>query len=432
MSLPLSCIMVLTWLVVIRRYGAISFACAGVFCFTAYSIPALVGQVFPFNWAAVYLAPSSSAAVHVTILAWVVFLLTMLVPGKAGQAARPAASASQDPHLASFIRAALFVCVAGFMAIAYADGPLFFLEGRDEQSQGTLRLLWRWVNAIGLVASVASRSWRSATVFFGGLVIYFLAGDRTVIAITAFCVLIVWGHGRALRIMCRPGPVLACVFFVVAIIFGKPIYLAAKLGSMDIVARAFTAEAMEGLITTYEPFLTFNILDLVVRHDFTMQLGTLTKGVLGQFLVVPSAFGIDSNSFNTEFTAKYAPRLNFGIAGNYWAHAWAVAGPFGVGVYAVLYAVGLRVLEASCWRYSGVARVLFALLAGLLAVYVHRNSLDNLLSFARQILMVTAAIALLGHVIGRFMVPQFVPRRARPMVNDSRSLHTIGNLTVQR
>jgi hypothetical protein len=432
MSVPLLCVMMLTWLVVVQRHGAISFASAGVFCFTAYSIPALVGQVFPFTPTAVYLAPSSTTAVDVTILAWCMFLLTMLVPGRTRPAVGPAGSGSHDPQLAAFITAALLVCIVGFVAIAYIDGPLFFMETRDEQSQGSLRMLWRWVNAIGLVAAVAARSWRAALILFAGVVVYFLAGDRTVIAITAFCVLIIWGQGRSLRVMCRPGPMLACAFFIIAILFGKPIYIAVKLGSLDIVSRAFTMEVMQSLVASYEPFLTFNILDLVVRHDFTMQLGTLLKGVLGQFLIVPSAFGIDSNSFNTSFTATFASDLTFGIAGNYWAHAWAIAGPLGVGVYAMLYAIGLRLLEANCWRYLGPARVVFALLAGLLAVYVHRNSLDNLLSFVRQILIVAAVLAVIGHLIGKFMVPRRIPQTTRPAADDFRPVPTLNGCTVQR
>ena len=48
MSVLLTAMVLLTWLVGLLRYGPFSFVVAGIFCFTIYSIPALSGLAYPF------------------------------------------------------------------------------------------------------------------------------------------------------------------------------------------------------------------------------------------------------------------------------------------------------------------------------------------------------------------------------------------------
>jgi hypothetical protein len=311
-------------------------------------------------------------------------------------------NSAEDENLHTFITASTITCVIGFLIIATTEGPLFFLAPRDEQTETLLKLLWRWVNALGLVAAVAARDWRSAVIFICAVLVHSIAGDRTVIAITAFCVLIVWGQGKSIREICRGAPLVAMVLSSLLIVFGKLIYIAIKLGSPQILVNAFSNESVTLFAASFEPFLTFNLLDVAVRSDFSMKFGTLLEGVLGQLLILPSAFDIDSNSFNREFTQRFASRLSYGVAGNFWAHAWAVAGPLGVGLFATIFGCTLRILNSSFRRHTGVPHVLLALLASLIAVYAHRNSLDNLLSFVRQILLITAALSAMAYALSPF------------------------------
>jgi hypothetical protein len=401
-SILLGCVIACAWVVALRGYGPFSFVSAGVFCFTAYSIPALLGLVFPFHDVGyVGLVRSSTLAVAVTALAWIAFLLALSVSVPGWR--RAFSVSAPDVHLPSFVGIALIYCIAGFVVIAAMDGPLFFLAQREEQSESLVRLLWRWVNAVGLVSAVLTRSWRAAAVFLAALGVYFVAGDRTVLVITSFCLIVGLFQGRSLRDFLRWRVVIGTSVAALLALFGKPVYLAIKAGSWDRLFVLGDSAWLEVALTTFEPFITFNILDLVVVHGFMISAWDMIAGCLAQLLLVPSAFGIASNSFNADFTATFVPQLSYGIAGNYWAQGWAVAGPVGVVLYGLIFAVSLRVLDVWSRKYCGAMRVLCVLLGALIAVYVHRNSLDNLLSFVRQIVLVVAAIAAPSAVLARFI-----------------------------
>lgn len=424
MSPVLFCLIGLTWLVALRCYGPFSYVTAGVFCFTVYSLPALFGLVYPFDSATVRISlrEASEAAVNATVLAWAVFIVILAMP-VAGRrvcvlpGTSSAAANSAAPDLSAFITACLLLCIGGFLLISATDGPLFFLEMREEGSEGLLRMLWRWVNVIGLLAAVRACAWRAALVFGCAVLVYFLSGDRTIVVISAVCLLVVWGRGRSLAIFFRPTLIIGLTVLLVVAVFGKPIYLAVKLGSIELLAKAAGGDGwLDRAALAFEPFTTFNILEVTIRQDFRMSMWKLFEGALGQLLLVPSFFGVDANSFNVEFTQTFVPRLRYGIAGNYWAQGWAIAGALGVCVYAVLYASGLRLCDRVARRYSGAMPIFFSVIGGLLAVYAHRNAFDNLLSFVRQIAIVFALLFLIVKIIEPFVHPKpcFEPKRGTP------------------
>jgi hypothetical protein len=409
----------LAWAVGLKRYGPFSFVVAGIFCFTVYSLPALFGLVFPFTEARAHaqLIAASQTAVHATALAWAVLSLTIAIPVARIRAPERCIDNDYRPsdgaRLAPFTFAALCICVVGFLAIAATDGPLFFLEMRPEGSEGLLRMLWRWVNAIGLVAAVLTRSWRAAAVFAAGVAVYFLSGDRTIIVITAFSLFVVLGRGRSWTLLLRPQVILGVSFLAIVAVVGKPIYLAVKLGSAELIGSVLTSNWLAGAVLAFEPFTTFNILELVIANDFTMPVWTVIEGVVGQALLVPSALGIDPNSFNAAFTQEFAPKLRYGIAGNFWAQGWAIGGPAGVAVYAVIYASVLRMCDRASRTQRGPLGILFIVIGALFAVYAHRNALDNLLSFVRQIAIVGIVLALLTSILTPFYASASAERRTR-------------------
>jgi hypothetical protein len=189
------------------------------------------------------------------------------------------------------------------------------------------------------------------------------------------------------------------LFFAIALL-GKPIYLAVKLGSFDLLLRVATADGwLERLALTFEPFTTFNILDMTIRHDFHLPFWSVFQGAMGQFLLIPSYFGVDANSFNGEFTKTFVPRLKYGIAGNYWAQGWAIGGALGVAIYAAIYAAALRLCDRFARSHRSALGILSSVIGGLLAVYAHRNALDNLMSFVRQICLVFLTLVLMVQVL---------------------------------
>ncbi len=405
MSLTLVVLMVFTWWVVWRTHGPFSLVAVATLTLTIYSIPAMLQLAFPFELQEgnnqVSLAATTPIATLATIVAWVAVLIVFAWPGRRRQVpstmvARNAGIGGQD----WFTPATLVLCLAGYGILSVTEGPLFFLNERNVQSDNTISLLWRWVNAIGLISAVLHRRWAMAMVFVAAVLMYFVAGDRTVVVIVAFALAVATLRGKPFfGTIIRPSVLLTMVAFGCVAFFGKPIYLAAKAGSLAPLQQALTAEWVYNTLSTFEPFLTFNILHLVVLYDFEMSLFALLQGVAGQLLIIPSIFGVDSNRFNVEFSSIFASALTYGIAGNFWAQAWSVGGPFAVGIFGVIYAGAVRCCESRAMRSVGALKVGLILVGSLVAVYAHRNSLDNLLSFVRQIVIVIAAAALIATLL---------------------------------
>lgn len=428
MGFVLLVFIIIAWIIGLRLYGHFSLVSAGLLGFSVYSIPAIVGLSYPFDRYYTELTQTSSTSTLVILIAWLVFILTLSVQLNKGQT-HGKLKTNRQVHGRlktkrktvdkAFLFSTLILCIAGYMVIAAVDGPLFFLVSRDEQSVSYVRLLWRWINAIGFVAAILTGHSRTAIVFLSALIIYFLAGDRTVIIITAICVAIVSGYGRSVfRFILTPRMIIGSIVLLMLAIFGKPIYLAVKAGSLDVLMSAFDMQWIYRAIKTFEPFVQHNILDLVVRYNYEIPINDLFEGLLGQLLIIPSAFGFDSNIFNTEFMAHFGlNRLAYGIAGNYWAQGWAVGGFLGVAFFAFIYGVILRICNAGMQKHTGCLYILYALLGTMVAVYVHRNSMDNMLSFVRQIVIAILATVILAKFI-------------RPLIKKTRSRihHTFADI----
>ncbi len=398
---------VVCWLISLRAYGAFSLMTAGLVGFTAYSLPAVMGLTYPFHFQGssknIPLIAASSGAIGVTLVAWITFACVLAAPRMLSLPSRKTNLLNMEAQERRLILALLILSVAGLLAIAAVEGPMFFLAARSEQTESIVKLLWRWVNAMGLIISVVNRQWLTSALFAGAIALYYIAGDRTVVVISMMAVFVVLGrNASALRALLRPSTIIAAITLVGIAFFGKAIYLSVKAGNLDQFYASISPEGLEMTLKAFEPFGTFNILDLVVLYDFTVSASVLFDGLMGQLLVVPSYFGFESNAFNREFTTAFASMLTYGIAGNYWAQAYSVAGYLLVVIYSVLFGSVLRFCDYKYRQSSGTVRLLALILGALVAVYTHRNSLDNLLSFVRQILIVALLAVIISRIIAAF------------------------------
>lgn len=407
LSTTLLLVIISCWLISLRVHGAFSLVSAGLVGFTTYSIPAVVGLTFPFHLSAspgqIPLVPASSASIIVILLAWLSATCVIAIPRKTDLRQRSRSQLADD-HSA-LILALLLLSILGLLVVIATDGPWFFLNSRSEQTESLVKLLWRWVNSIGLIVATLNRSWRTGIVFLVGLGLYFVAGDRTIPAITIMGICVILGRNQAaLRAIFRPAMLATAALSVAIIIFGKAIYLSIKAGSAEILYEALSPSGLERALKSFEPFATHNILDLVVQYDFSLPLSLLLEGIVGQLMVMPSAFGFESNAFNREFTSAFASMLSYGVAGNFWAQAYSIGGYGMVVIYSVLFATILRVCDRGFRHSTGVTRILFIMVGALFAVYAHRNSLDNILSFVRQIILVVGIAFMLARLM-RLVIP---------------------------
>jgi len=150
---------------------------------------------------------------------------------------------------------------------------------------------------------------------------------------------------------------------------------------------------------SFEPLLTINILDYSITNNLTMPFGDFLLSMFGNILIIPSAFGVNTNYFNTFFTSEMPASLSFGIAGNFYAHGYVVLGFPGIVIFAFLFFCVIFSIERKIDTSTGMAQLTLVIIGATIAIYLQRNGADNILSFIRQILIATLLIWITDRVI---------------------------------
>lgn len=414
MSLLLALIATVALVLSCVRFGWNSLVTMGLLGTYLYSSPGFFGLTLPFHRGLAEqgvfenLSPDTLLAL---CLVWVTLLLLTAFSSVPQRMKMPNAGLS-EPGWRPLLSATAMLSLLGFLIIVFTMGPLFFLQSREEIQSGLIMLLWRWTLVFGIVLAVRLRNWTYIVLFTSGLIIYFIAGDRTIAAIAVASIFVMLGTQSRKRQSLPPVTLIGFGLLMFALLlFGKLIYLAIKYQSSEALDIFFSREALINTAQSFEPLATINILDYSIVHDLSMPVDTFIVSLLGNLLIMPGMFGINTNYFNTFFTAKMPIILTFGVAGNYYAHGFVVFGYFGLVLFAVIFFAVLHRLEIKLQRTTGLAKLVIITLGATIAIYSHRNGMDNILSFVRQILIVAVALWTMSGLAA------LLPRRRRQLMN---------------
>jgi hypothetical protein len=254
--------------------------------------------------------------------------------------------------------------------------------------------LWVWTAIIGLVSASLARI-RTLFIFYSLLLfIIFLRGDRTLIAIATAALIAAASYKdpRWYRRL-RPLQIAGAAFGVCAVLLGKTIYIIAKAALSGGSSDRLNTPLRDQFLFQFEPLATFSHLEFVMRTGLTIGPLDFFKSVFGNVLLVPSFFGISTNLYNTTVTAKLSARLGSGIAGNYLAHGWTVGGVWGSALFYFVLPLLLRLCDGQFYRREGATKVFWCCVGAVFAFYIHRNGMDNVFSFVRQLFIVCVATA---------------------------------------
>lgn len=387
------------------KYGYFSFVSAGVFGFLVYSLPAIVGLKRSFySGGHNYLVPVDDASTAVVLVAWTFFALTLAF------ARGPSKGLANVPHTRreSYIPKmwiAFALSMAGLAYLAALGGIFFFLESRDLQVEDYVVLIWRWVVVLGFAAAVVERHRWGQILFLSIILIIFLRGDRTIPAICGATYLVLYfnneeSRNRLYRILTSWKLIAATSLVVFVVLFGKSIYRSIKSGSSNELNQALDVD-LAGIAYSAEPFATFDHIPSVIDFSLHIPFFEFLTSILGNLLIIPSIFGVETNLYSVTITSTLPYNLGYGIAGNYWAHAMSVWGYPMVGIFAALYAAALTLFDRTMFDRKGAARLTVVAIGSVIAVYTHRNGLDNLLSFVRQIIIASIMIHLIYAIFFR-------------------------------
>jgi hypothetical protein len=127
-----------------------------------------------------------------------------------------------------------------------------------------------------------------------------------------------------------------------------------------------------------EAFVIQSILNEVVRKDFHTGAAYLVGQILTALPLGESVFGIDNTkvaTFNSMVQPVLFPSLNFGLANNPWAQAYAAGGQWMVAVFAIGYALLAGILNLVFRCTKGALQAGIAVLCVWTGFYFHRNDL---------------------------------------------------------
>jgi hypothetical protein len=405
LSPVLGAIIVVVCLIGLRLHGCLSLVGAFLLGCTAYSLPAVIGVYLPpLNDGSGGFAEVSPEAQLAIGFAWAAIGASLLIGAMPGP--EPHGAIEDRALVAERVRTFRTLCLIAsgvlYLWIAIGDSPLYFLRPREAAGLGMAeqKLLWRWVNTFGLVASVWLRSRPSIAIFAALMVIYFIAGDRTMLLIASTAVIVHQSQRRsAWRLVGRWQFMLGIGVIAVLLWAGKPIYVAIKLQSWAPIDTLSDDRYQMTQWASFEPLLVHAMLEDVIKSGFAYPIGQVVMGSVGQLLILPSAFDIDSSAFNIAFTTAHYEGITYGLAFNYWAEAYSIGGLPGVVLFAALLTFAVCFLDRWSARAGALERIVIITAGTVLAVYVYRNSLENALAFIRQVMLVGLPLLVMTHVL---------------------------------
>jgi len=390
-----------TVMLMLYRYRYVSLPSLGVIGLLAYTLPALFGT-FRSPVTGDYLTVSPDGTL-VMMWGWSGYLIGLLVTFIHPQKQMPRVG---PEHLRTgdvFPAIAASLSAIGYALIAARLGMDFFLQPRGTTAVlGAPYMVWKWIPAVGLVASVVYGKRITFFVSIVFLTVVAISGDRTVPLIAmAAAIFVYFSQFTHLRASLSPGAIISIASALAVIFLTKPAYVFLKTGSLPPID-------LTSLLQYWEAFTTHSILEKIIETNWSYPLSEMLIGVSAQFLIVPSALGIHSNAFNTAFQGELFPHVSFGLAYNYWAQWYAVIGQFGVFTGGFILAAALSSLDRFAHTRNGLTQT-FAILAGAtIAIYIHRNSLENIIALLRQPLIAFIMIWLVSWFVSRPGFPKRV------------------------
>lgn len=396
--LPLIVVIVLSLAITLKENGIGSFVTLGVIGAAIYSVPALIDTQFSLSSTGtqsqiLYVAVPSYVD-SVVLIAWVGMLLglmatTVLLPQRSG-----IQSVDTPEIMGSIALASAILAMLGLIYLSISsESLLFFLQQRTDQDTSFVSTLWKWTALIGLVSATFARSRR--LLYFHALivVIVFLRGDRTLVAIATAALIVTASYRNpAWYLKLKPSQIIGFAFALMVIFFGKSAYSSVK-ASFSGGAAHINLPLKQQLFLQFEPIATFSHLQFVMVSGLKIPPGQFLESIFGNLLMVPSLFGISTNLYNEVVTAALPPKLGFGVAGNYLAHGYTVGGTAGAALFYFILPLMLRLCDGQFRTKTGSVKVFWCCVGAVFAFYVHRNGLDNLFAFVRQILIVSIATA---------------------------------------
>lgn len=324
------------------------------------------------------------------------------------------------PRKDSFINL-IFNAAATFLflvVVARSGGIGVFFEGKYGAVPGEHILIYYSWNSLLIVTCAYNLGTRKLTDYFNlicllQIFLIFVGGDRT-LPLLYIVILLTYYFDGVKPISLFSG---RRAIFAIALVVLVPLLAVSKTIYTLLPTYGFSFKLLELIFSDSDQFFFFITKDFEPTHAHWI-LVYATSGpvdyslfdlIPGIFALVPgsSAVGIDPHAFSLAVKTRYFTSWSdeAGVGAHFWAQGWVVGGWLGVVGFAMaLIWVLIRFDKAMCRNpETPLSRALVASLIAVLAFYVQRNSMEQILSFAGRYATIWFLLSGAGFVAWRLL-----------------------------
>lgn len=367
----------LTLYLILKKLGTSNYVALGWFGLFIYSIPVFINlnrKIYYTQFDVEYIINPPIESKLIYFVFWIGFLISILIYNKKN-------SNSFKLHRANiqldvFEEICLFYIFLYFLTFAFPQFQFAFTS-----------LIAKWLFLFLSIIFVLKKKYINFILLSIPLMIYsFSIPDRTLITIVILGVFVILISQLKVKITLKKLIFLITIFstLLFLLLFNKLIYNII-FNNQIFDFNQFVIQ-INNLQRSFEPSLIFahSILALDIDNFDTF---SYLKSILSNFYIFPGYFGISNNYYYENLISNIPFELNYGLGGSLFASSFLAFGYPGLALIGFLFGIVLIKLDYFSKINKSNLRILSISVLSLVAVYIYRNSLDNFLSFIKQIVL---------------------------------------------
>ena len=318
----------------------------------------------------------------------------------------------QDKFMNEFFNASLIIVFLGILALSGGIGVFF--EGKYGSVPGGNILIYYGWNSLLFITCAYNLCSRRLTDFFNlmclsQILLIFIGGDRTLPMLYFVVFVLIYFYGvRPIALLRGRRIVLgiSILLLVPLLAISKSIYtyLPEYGFSSDLFGLFIGEQFWVYAEKDFEPTHAHQILIYATSGSVDYSLDQFAVGVFS-FLPGSSFLGIDPHAFSLAVKNKYFASWGeeAGIGAHFWAQGWVLGGFFGVIFFFIVLVFVLTKLDKIILISRNPAKraIAFAVIA-VLAFYIQRNSMEQILSFAGRYFSIFIILSIASKMVWSF------------------------------
>jgi len=174
------------------------------------------------------------------------------------------------------------------------------------------------------------------------------------------------------------------ITIIISIVFTKYLSVLIQTGkglSIESMLKIFL-----NLDTSFEPLIIYGHTLFAIDDFKDFSTIKYLISIFSNLTLYPSFFGLSSNYYNISLM-EYLPHYTFGIAGSIMAANYLAFGYLGIFITGYVYGLLLKIGDFALKFKHKSSTILLSTICLIMAIYIHRNALDNFFAIVRQVII---------------------------------------------